>query len=67
MIDWLLSAEVQGAIPEAMYVHPVDRGVELPEAWARFAPLPDAPLSLPAAEITENRDVWLRAWADVMG
>lgn len=67
VIDWLLSPEVQAAIPESMYVHPVDRTVELPEAWARFAPLPDAPLSLPAEEITENRDAWIRAWADVMG
>lgn len=67
VIDWLLSAEVQAAIPESMYVHPVDPTVELPEAWARFAPLPDAPLSLPAEDITANRDAWIRAWADVMG
>lgn len=67
VIDWLLSAEVQAAIPEAMYVHPVDTSVALPDAWARFAPLPADPLSLPADVITENRDAWLRAWADVMG
>ena len=67
VIDWLLSPEVQAAIPEAMYVFPVDSTVALPESWARFAPLPAEPLTMPADAITENRDAWIRAWSDVMG
>lgn len=67
VVDWLLSPEVQAAIPESMYVHPVDSTVPLPESWARFAPLPTDPISLEAAVITEHRDAWLRTWSDVMG
>ncbi|MCU1431792.1 MAG: thiamine transporter substrate-binding protein, partial [Actinotalea sp.] len=40
VVDWLLSTEVQTAIPESMYVYPVDTAVELPASWTEFAPQP---------------------------
>jgi thiamine transport system substrate-binding protein len=66
VIDWLLSPEVQAAIPESMYVFPVDSSVELPEQWARFAPLAPAPFEVDQRAITENRDAWIRAWTDTV-
>ena len=62
VIDWLLSPEVQAAIPESMYVFPVDSSVELPEQWARFAPLAPEPFEVEQRAITENRDAWIEAW-----
>jgi thiamine transport system substrate-binding protein len=66
VIDWLLSPEVQAAIPESMYVFPVDTSVELPEQWARFAPLAPEPFEVDQRAITENRDVWIQAWTDTV-
>ena len=66
VIDWLLSPEVQTAIPESMYVFPVDSSVELPEQWARFAPLAPEPFEVDQRSITENRDSWIEAWTDTV-
>jgi thiamine transport system substrate-binding protein len=66
VIAWMLSEEVQAALPESMYVFPVLDGVELPEDWARFAPRPEEPLAVDPADIEANRDTWLREWQDLV-
>ena len=63
-IDFLLSAEVQAAIPDAMYMYPVDDDVQLPEAWAEFAPLATDPIQVAEEEISANRDDWLETWTE---
>ena len=65
LIDFLLTPEVQAALPESMYVFPVVDGVELPEDWARFATPPSDPYTVDPAEITERREEWLTTWSDV--
>ncbi|MBA2955534.1 thiamine ABC transporter substrate-binding protein [Nocardioides sp. MAH-18] len=65
LVDFLLTPEVQAALPESMYVFPVDAGVELPEEWAQFARQPADPLEVDPAEIAANRDDWLREWSDI--
>ena len=65
VVDFLLSPQVQKALPDSMYVFPVDAGVELPAAWARFAKQPTAPLEVDPADIAAHRDEWLREWSDV--
>jgi thiamine transport system substrate-binding protein len=65
VVDWLLSPEVQAALPESMYVFPVDADTTLPAEWASYAVQPDAPLSLDPADIAEHRDEWLTTWSDV--
>lgn len=64
-VEFLLTPEVQAALPESMYVFPVRSGVELPREWAKFAVQPSDPLEVDPAEITANRDAWLREWTDV--
>jgi thiamine transport system substrate-binding protein len=66
VVDWLLSPEVQAALPESMYVFPVDSSVELPAEWASYAVQPDEPLTVDPAEIAANRDEWLTTWSDVI-
>jgi thiamine transport system substrate-binding protein len=66
VVDWLLSPEVQAALPESMYVFPVDAETALPAEWAKYAVQPDAPLTLDPADIAENRDDWLTTWSDVV-
>ncbi len=65
LIDFLVGAKVQAALPESMYVFPVSSEVELPSDWARFAVRPERPFQVDPAEIEERRDAWLREWSDV--
>ncbi len=65
VLAWLLSPEVQAALPESMFVYPVRDGVELPADWARFAEQPDDPYAVEPARVAENRQQWLQTWTDV--
>lgn len=65
VIDFLLSPEVQAALPTSMYVFPVDTDATLPPEWAQFAEQPAAPIVVPAADISEHRREWLMEWTDI--
>jgi thiamine transport system substrate-binding protein len=65
LVDFMLSRPFQEALPDAMYVFPVDADAPLPPDWAQFAPQPDDAYSVAPAEIAEHRDEWLRDWSDV--
>jgi len=64
-IDFMLGREFQEALPDNMYVYPVDRSATLPESWAEFAPVAPNPFLVDAVEISANRTEWLRAWRDI--
>ena len=66
VIDWLLSPEVQAALPDSMYVFPVDDSVALPEDWARYAEQPTDPFAVSSDDISENRAKWLTEWTDIV-
>ena len=65
VVDWLLSPEVQAALPTSMYVFPVADDVEIPEDWARFAEQPEETLAVDPAEIAERRQEWLQEWTEI--
>ena len=65
VVDFLLSPEVQAALPTSMYVFPVDAGVELPPDWARFAEQPAEPIAVAPEEIADHRREWLTEWTDI--
>jgi thiamine transport system substrate-binding protein len=65
LVDFLLTPEVQAALPDAMYVFPVDSSAKLPAEWAKFAKQPTDPFAVDPADIAEHRDEWLRTWSDV--
>ncbi len=65
VLEFLLSSEVQAALPEQMYVFPVDDTVALPDDWAKFATQPDEPLQVSADDIDEHRQEWLTTWTDL--
>lgn len=66
VIDWLLSPEVQAALPPSMYVFPVADGVELPAEWATFAKRPETTEEVDPAEIAEQRQAWLEEWTEIV-
>ena len=41
LVDFMLSRPFQEALPDAMYVFPVDAGAALPPDWAQFAQQPE--------------------------
>ena len=65
LIDFMTTPSFQEALPDNMYVFPVDDEVALPPLWARWAEPAPAPITVPPAEIAANRDTWLREWSDV--
>jgi thiamine transport system substrate-binding protein len=65
VVDFLLSEDVQAALPENMYVFPVDEEAALPPVWAQFAEQPDDPYAVDPAEVAERRAEWLTEWTDV--
>ncbi|QIX28205.1 thiamine ABC transporter substrate-binding protein [Nocardioides sp. JQ2195] len=66
VIDWLLSPEVQAALPDSLYVFPVDDSVQLPQAWAKFAEKPTEPIEVSADDIADHRSEWLTEWTDII-
>ncbi|MDT0200583.1 thiamine ABC transporter substrate-binding protein [Nocardioides sp. AE5] len=66
VIDFLLSDEVQAALPTSMYVFPVNDEVALPEDWAAFAEKPTDPKDVDPAEIAANRADWLTRWTEII-
>jgi thiamine transport system substrate-binding protein len=65
-VDFMVSRQVQQALPDNMYVYPVDRSVPLPAGWDRWAKVSPKPWNVPAAEIAKDRSEWLRAWRDLV-
>ncbi len=65
VVDFLLSDEVQAALPDNMYVFPVDGATTLPADWAKFATQPESPYSVDPAAIAEHRQDWLTEWTDI--
>ena len=61
-VDFLLTEDVQAAIPDAMYMYPVDSSVPLPEAWAEHAPLVEDPIVPDAGLLDSRREDLLKEW-----
>jgi thiamine transport system substrate-binding protein len=66
-IDFMTSRTFQEALPDNMYVYPVDDTAKLPAGWDTFAPTAPKPYAVKPADIAANRDTWLREWSDVTG
>jgi thiamine transport system substrate-binding protein len=65
LVDFMVGPEFQAALPEAMYVFPVDAAAPLPADWAEFAVQPESPYAVDPAEVAANRDAWLTEWSDL--
>ncbi len=66
LVEFLLSPDVQAALPTSMYVFPVRDDVALPDDWAEFAAQPTDPFVVDPDEIAAHRDAWLQEWRDLV-
>jgi thiamine transport system substrate-binding protein len=64
-IEFMRGKDFQSALPEQMYVYPIDKGVALPADWKRFAPVASKPYAVDPDEVTKHRSTWLRQWRDL--
>jgi thiamine transport system substrate-binding protein len=64
-IDFMTQKAFQRALPDNMYVYPVDHRVALPELWRKYARTAAHPFTVPPATIAQKRDRWLRQWGDI--
>lgn len=68
LVDFLLTEDVQSALPESMYMYPADPSVQLPADWQKFAPQAEKPYEVAPTEVSEHRDEWIERWtATVLG
>lgn len=66
LIDFMLSATFQEAIPLNMFVFPVNDLVTLPPEFVEHTVVPDNPLSIEPAAIAEHRNEWVQIWTEIM-
>lgn len=66
LVDFLLTHDVQAALPESMYMYPADSAVELPDDWQKFAPQAEAPFEVDPAQVSEHRDEWIERWTETV-
>ena len=57
-IAFMLGNSFQRALPESMYVYPIDKSVKLPEAWEKNAK-PATSIVGDKLDISANREKWL--------
>lgn len=65
-IDFMLDLPFQEDIPLQMFMYPVNQRAQLPEVFVTYNQAPEVPSSLPAVEISENRDAWVQAWTETV-
>ncbi|MGD9823638.1 thiamine ABC transporter substrate-binding protein [Desulfobacter sp.] len=65
-MDFLLSKKFQEDIPLQMFVFPASTKATLPEVFLKHVKITDAPASLPADDISQNRDKWIREWTETL-
>ena len=63
-VDFMLSKQFQEDMPLQMFVYPVNPDATLPEAFAKYAQIPDQPAQLSPSLISANREKWIQAWTD---
>jgi thiamine transport system substrate-binding protein len=62
----MLGTTFQQDIPLKMFVFPANSDAELPDVFARFAEIPEAPVWVDPEAIEANREGWIQAWTQTV-
>jgi len=65
-IDHMLGGDFQSDIPMNMFVFPANENADIPREFLDHIQVPDQPAVLDLAEISENRELWIEAWRELM-
>jgi thiamine transport system substrate-binding protein len=66
LVEFMLRDSFQTALPSAMYVYPVRKGIELPDSWAKRAPAATSFVDTSGLDIDANRSDWIKAFSSVV-
>lgn len=66
LLDFMLSKRFQEDVPLQMFVFPVVPDAALPEEFRRWAVVPEEPLTMEPAAISEGRERWIEEWTDTV-
>jgi len=66
VVDFMLSVPFQEDMPLQMFVFPVNPNASLPEAFQKYAQIPDQPAELDPELIAANRQRWIEAWTEAV-
>lgn len=66
-VAWMLSRQVQEAIPDAMYMYPVDPDAALADDLADFGATAEDPIIVDPDDIADHQQEWLTTWAEAVG
>ena len=66
LLDFMLSKRFQEDVPLQMFVFPVVPDAALPEEFQRWAVVPEEPLTMEPAAISEGRERWIEEWTDTV-
>ena len=64
LAEFMLTEPFQKTLADNMYVYPILATVDLPKAWAEFAPAAKAPVGS-TLDISKNRKTWLNKWSEI--
>ena len=65
-VDFVLSVRFQEDMPLNMFVFPINPQAKLPEAFVKYAQLPQNPGRLAPEDIAKNRDKWIQQWTETV-
>jgi thiamine transport system substrate-binding protein len=65
-VDYMLGKRFQEDMPLQMFVYPVNKNAEIPEAFIKYAQTPDKPAVISPEEISANREAWIETWVSTM-
>ena len=65
-VDFMLGKQFQEDMPLQMFVYPVNPDATLPDAFVKYAQIPEKPAYIDPAVIAANRDKWIQAWTDTV-
>ncbi len=66
LLDFLISLPFQQDVPMQMFVFPVRKDAKPPAVFTTFAAKPTDPKQLPADDIAENREAWIKTWTSTV-
>jgi thiamine transport system substrate-binding protein len=66
LVDFLISADFQEAMPVTLFVYPANSAVPLPDVFTANATVPADPYTLDPATIAANREAWIDQWTDIV-
>jgi len=65
-VSFVVSEAFQSDIPLHMWVFPVNEQAHLPDVFTQHAAVAEAPVTVEADRIEQNREAWISAWRDLI-